>query len=134
MTGYRNKYLEMLKAEKSKKPLGKEPSKPSKLSRDEQMTPGYVPSKPSKLYGGEQRAIFEGFEGSQVGGFSEFSPPLDAEGVPCGLCPSCHRGEFWRWPRFHKDHNPTGWVCWFCSPSARGVALATSAACPSQML
>ena len=43
-----------------------------------------------------------------------FSPPLDAEGVPCGGCPSCNQGEFWRRPKFHKDH--AGWVCWFCSP------------------
>ena len=50
------------------------------------------------------------------GAFSEFSPPLDAEGVPCGLCPSCNRGEFWRRPKFHKEHNPTGWICWFFSP------------------
>jgi hypothetical protein len=45
-----------------------------------------------------------------------FSPPLDAEGVPCGLCPSCNQGEFWRRPKFHKDHDPTGWICWFCKP------------------
>ena len=36
MTGYRNKYLEMLKAEKSKKPPGEEPSKPSKIYGGEQ--------------------------------------------------------------------------------------------------
>ena len=70
MTGYTNKYLEMLKAEKSKKHPGKEPSKPSKIA---------LRSSPY---------IFEGFEGTQVGAFSEFSPPLDAEGVPCGGCPS----------------------------------------------
>ena len=116
MTGYRNKYLEMLKAEKSKKP------------------PGEEPSKPSKIYGGEQRAIFEGFEGSQVGAFSEFSPPLDAEGVPCGLCPSCNRGEFWRWPKYHKDHNPTGWVCWFCSPPPHGSGPCDFCGVPDQML
>jgi hypothetical protein len=46
----------------------------------------------------------------------QFSPPYDAEGVPCGVCPTCHRGEFWRRPKFHKDHDPRGWVCWFCSP------------------
>ena len=70
MTGYQNKYLEMLKAQKSKKPPGEEPSKPSKIA---------LCSSPDS---------FEGFEGTQVGAFSEFSPPLDAEGVPCGLCPS----------------------------------------------
>jgi hypothetical protein len=47
---------------------------------------------------------------------AEVTPPLDAEGVPCGGCPSCGQGEFWRWPRFHKDHDPRGWICWFCSP------------------
>ena len=50
----------------------------------------------------------------------QFSPPYDAEGVPCGVCPTCHRGEFWRWPKFHKDHDPRGWVCWFCSPPPEG--------------
>ena len=102
MTAYRNKYLEMLKAQKSKKPPGEEPSKPSK------------PPLCSSLTG------FEGFEGTPVGAFSEFSPPLDAEGVPCGGCPSCNQGEFWRWPKFHKDHDLRGWVCWFCSPPPGG--------------
>src|SRR5262245_5681153 len=49
-----------------------------------------------------------------------FSPPLDPKGVPCGGCPSCNQGEFWRWPKFHKAHNPTGWICWFCSPPPAG--------------
>ena len=49
-----------------------------------------------------------------------FSPRLDAYGVPCGVCASCDRGEFWRWPKFHKNHDPRGWVCWFCSPPPRG--------------
>jgi hypothetical protein len=43
-------------------------------------------------------------------------PPLDAEGVPCGGCPCCGRGEFWRWPKFHREFNPRGWRCWFCAP------------------
>jgi len=98
MTGYKNKYLEMLKAEKSKKHPREEPSKPSKIGLRSFLN------------------NFEGFEGTQVGAFSDFSPPQDAEGMPCGLCPTCRRGEFWRWPKSHKDHNPTGWVCWFCSP------------------
>jgi hypothetical protein len=102
MTGYKNKYLEMLKAEKSKKHPGEEPSKPSKIALRSSLN------------------NFEGFEGTQVGAFSEFSPPLDAEGVPCGLCTICRRGEFWRWPKFHKDHSPNGWVCWFCSPPPPG--------------
>jgi hypothetical protein len=37
-------------------------------------------------------------------------PPTDAGGVPCGGCPSCGQGEFWRWPKFHPQHDipPTG--------------------------
>ena len=50
----------------------------------------------------------------------QFCPPYDAEGVPCGGCPSCNQGEFWRYPKFHKDHDPRGWVCWFCSPPPEG--------------
>ena len=96
----------MLKAEKSEKCLGQEPSKPSK--------PG-----------------FEGFEGTQVGAFSEnYTPPFNSEGVPCGGCPSCGRGEFWRWPKFHRDYQPNGWVCWFCSPPLMGAVPATSVVCP----
>jgi hypothetical protein len=96
MTAYRNKYLEMLKAEKSEKGLERALTKPTK--------PG-----------------FGSFGGTQVGAFSEnYVPPLSSEGVPCGPCPSCRQGEFWRWPKFHKDHDPNGWVCWFCSPPPQG--------------
>ena len=56
--------------------------------------------------------------GTEISG--PFSPPYDAEGDPCGVCPSCSRGEFWRWPKFHKDHDPRGWVWWFCSPPPEG--------------
>jgi hypothetical protein len=59
----------------------------------------------------------------------QFSPPYDADGVPCGLCPTCHRGEFWRRPKFHKEIPAAG-----CAGSAplhpRVVAPATFAACP----
>ena len=102
MTGYQNKYLEMLKAEKSKKPPGEELPKLSKIAPCSSLN------------------NFGSFDSSQLGAFSEFSPPLDAYGVPCGVCPSCDRGEFWRWPKFHKNHDPRGWVCWFCSPPPRG--------------
>ena len=67
MTSYRNKYLEMLKTDFGKKPLPKEPSK-------------------------LQNSYFEGFEGTQDRPVSDFSPPYDAEGVPCGVCPSCQPG------------------------------------------
>jgi hypothetical protein len=59
---------------------------------------------------------FDSFDRSQGKPLSDIaSPPLDAEGVPCGNCPSCGQGEFWRRPKFHRDHNPRGWACWFCS-------------------
>jgi hypothetical protein len=98
MTEYRNKYLEMLKAEKSKKPPGEELPKLTKIAPRSSLS------------------NFGTFDSSQMGAFSEFSPPLNTEGVPCGLCPTCGRGEFWRRPKFHKDHDPTGWICLFCSP------------------
>ena len=91
MSGYRNKYLEMLKAENSEKPLGQELPKLTK--------------------GGSVS-----FVSTQDRPVSDFTPPYDAEGVPCGGCPKCNQGEYWRRPKFHKDHDPTGWVCWFCSP------------------
>ena len=106
MTAYRNKYLEMLKAEKSEKRLKEEPSKPSKLG-------------------------FEGFEGTQV---RTFSPKLDPEGVPCGACPNCNQGEFWRWPKFHKDYDPNGWICWFCAPPPHGSGPCDFCGVPDQML
>ena len=62
----------------------------------------------------------EDFESSQDRPVSDFSPSYDADGVPCSVCPSCSRGEFWRYPKFYKDHDPRGWVCWFCSPPPEG--------------
>jgi hypothetical protein len=96
MTSYRNKYLEMLKTDLAKAPT-KEPPKLTKA--------------PWSLVS---------FVSSQDRPVSDFSPPYDAEGVPCGVCPTCHRGEFWRYPNFHQDHDPRGWVCWFCSPPPEG--------------
>ena len=109
MTSYRNKYLELLKTDFGKKPLPEEPSKPSKFNFE-------------VFEGTQDRLVpnFEGFEGNQDRPVSDFSPPYDAEGVPCGVCPSCSQGEFWRYPKFHKNHDPRGWVCWFCSPPPEG--------------
>jgi len=91
------KYLNRLKDLLGEKPLPKEPSKPSKLG-------------------------FEGFEGGHSRHISEIKPPrLDSEGVPCGLCPSCGGGEFWRLPVFHPRHNPRGWWCCSCSPIPKGA-------------
>lgn len=96
MTAYRNKYLDMLKAENSKKAPVEELTKPTKPS-------------------------FVSFGSAQVGPFSpKHAAPLNSEGVPCGACPSCGRGEFWRYPRFHRDHDPNAWVCWFCAPPSEG--------------
>jgi hypothetical protein len=72
MSERRNKYLDMLKAEFPETRLGGVLSKLTKPS----------------------------FDCSQIRP-SDFSPPLDKEGVPCGACPSCGQGEFWRWPKFH---------------------------------
>ena len=109
MSGYRNRYLDMLKARDGKKGLPEEPSKSSKLN-------------------------FEDFESSQIGAFSQISPPLDADGVPCGGCPSCGRGEFWRWPKFHRQHDSSGWVCWFCAPPPRGSGPCDFCGVPDEML
>jgi hypothetical protein len=96
MTTHRNKFLERLKNENSKGVQGRNPQNPQ------------------KYYGEEHRAIFEGFEGSQVGSFSEISLPLDGAGVPCGVCPKCNLGEFWQWPKSHPDYDPTDWRCLRC--------------------
>lgn len=109
MSERRNKYLDQLKAEFPETCPGSE-----------------LPKLPK---GG-----FDSFDSSQVGHISEISPPLDAEGVPCGGCPSCNQGEFWRWPKFHPDHNPTGWVCWFCSPPPHGSGPCDFCGVPDGML
>ena len=93
MTHLPNKYLDMLKAEKSQKAVTGRTAKTDKINS----------------------VIFDSADSRPISGFS---PPLDAEGVPCGGCPKCNQGEFWRWPKFHKDHNPNGWMCWFCSPAS----------------
>ena len=86
-----NPYLAMLTGENSEKAL---PHEPTKLTQ-----------------GGSV-----GFVSAQHSPVSDFLPSLDAEGVPCGCCPSCRHGDFWRWPKSHPDHQPNGWRCYFCSP------------------
>jgi hypothetical protein len=131
MTSYRNKYLEMLKAEKSKKPSGEEPSKPSKIALRSSLD------------------NFEGFEGTQVGAFSEFSPPLvvgephpcdnnvtgisgpfspplDAEGVPCSYAPLATGGSSGAGRSTAKTMTLTGGHAG--SAIHRGTAIVTSAA------
>ena len=61
------------------------------------------------------------------------TPPRDAEGVPCGGCPSCGRGESWRWPKFQKDHKHH-WICLFCSPPPRGSGPCDFCGVPDHML
>jgi len=50
-------------------------------------------------------------------------PQLDANGVPCGLCPTCSQGEFWRWPCRHPSHEARGWTCCNCAPPPRSSGL-----------
>jgi hypothetical protein len=109
MSERRNKYLDMLKAEFPETRLGGALSKLPK--------PG-----------------FDSFGSSHVRPISDFSPPLDAEGVPCGSCPSCGQGEFWRWPKSHPQHNPRGWACWFCSPPPKDSGPCDFCGVPDQML
>jgi hypothetical protein len=64
---------------------------------------------------------FEAFEGAPTRRVSKIKPPpLDSDGVPCGVCPSCGRGEFWRYPKFHPKHDHRGWRCWFCDTIPAG--------------
>ena len=86
-----SKYLDRLKAVLGEKGLPKELTKPTEPS-------------------------FVSFGSDHTGPFSNFSPPIDAEGVPCGGCPNCNQGEFWRWPKFHQAFNARGWQCCFCTP------------------
>ena len=116
MTSHQNKYLEMLKTDFGKKPLPKD-SKPS--------FEGFEGTQDRPISG------FEGFEGTQD---RPVSPPYDAERVPCGGCPKCNQGEYWRRPKFHKDHNPTGWVCWFCSPPLEDKFCCDFCGVPDSML
>ncbi len=89
MSERRNKYLDQLKAQFPETCPGSE-----------------LPKLPK---GG-----FDSFDSSQHRPISEFSPPLDADGEPCGGCPKCNQGEFWRWPKFHSETRPAG-----CAGSAR---------------
>jgi hypothetical protein len=82
MTSYRNKYLEMLKTDFGKKPLPKEPPKLTKFKKP-------LSDEPPKL----TKFNSVSFVSSQDRPVSDFSPPYDADGVPCGVCPSCSRGE-----------------------------------------
>jgi hypothetical protein len=86
-----SKYLDRLKAVLGEKGLPKELTKPTEPS-------------------------FVSFGSGHTRPFPDFSPPLDTGGVPCGGCPSCGKGEFWRWPKFHRAFNLRGWQCWFCTP------------------
>ena len=112
MTGSRNKYLEMLKAEKSKKCPGEEPSKPSKIALRSSLN------------------NFEGFEGTQVGAFSEFSPPLDAEGCPATCAQLAAAGSSGVGRGTTKTMTPPAGSAGSALPRPRVVAPATFAACP----
>ena len=49
---------------------------------------------------------------------SRFMPELDANNRPCGACPKCNGGSFWRFP-----HSETLWYCIDCEPVNRGPVL-----------
>lgn len=116
-----NKYLDMLKAELSEKRPGSEPSKVSKV-------------RPGVDDGGSSTTLDATFETFETSHTRPFSPPRDSDGVPCGSCPRCGKGEFWRWPKFHRDHNPRGWVCWFCAPPPRDSGPCDFCGVPDEML
>ena len=61
-------------------------------------------------------------------------PPMDADGVPCGGCPGCGQGEFWRWPKFHAEHDPADWRCCFCDPIPHGSGPCDFCGVPDSML
>ncbi len=62
------------------------------------------------------------------------APPLDANGAPCGGCPGCGQGEFWRWPKFHSEHNPADWRCCFCDPIPHGSGPCDFCGVPDSMV
>ena len=96
MTSYRNKYLEMLKTDFGKKPLPQEPSKLTKIN------------------------FCQFCQLRRIGPFQIFHPLTMPRASPAVSARAVSQGEFWRWPKFHKDHDPRGWVCWFCSPPPEG--------------
>jgi len=117
MTEYRNKYLEVLKA----RPGGQEKNLKSPQvgnCQNCQNPPEGALSKLQTL----SKPSFGSFGSAQVGAFSEnHAPPLDAEGTPCGLCPTCNLGEFWQRPRSHPDYDPRDWRCLRCRPILAGA-------------
>jgi hypothetical protein len=104
-----SKYLDRLKLVLSEKRLPDELTKPTQPS-------------------------FVSFVSAQGRPICEIAPPLDAEGVPCGGCPSCGRGEFWRWPKFHWAFNHCDWRCWFCAPPPPDSGPCDFCGVPDQML
>ena len=106
MSGYRNKYLEMLKAENSEKPLGQELPKLTK--------------------GG-----FVGFVSSQDRPVSDFTPPYDAEGVPCGGAPVASKGSSGGGPSSIRTMTRPAGSVGFAPRLPVAVAPVTSAGCPT---
>ena len=61
-------------------------------------------------------------------------PPMDADGAPCGGCPGCGQGEFWRSPKFHPEHDPADWRCGVCDPIPHGSGPCDFCGVPDSML
>jgi hypothetical protein len=104
-----SKYLERLKAK-----IGKAPTLGG--AKSDEIKPSRAHATPIRKH----RLDFDTFDTAPTKPFSKYVPPFDADGVPCGGCPSCGLGEFWRYPKFHAQHDPRGWICWFCSPPPAG--------------
>jgi hypothetical protein len=57
------------------------------------------------------------FGSTDLSGANGACPPLEADGeTPCGYCPTCGGGEFWRYPCFHSRHAKGDWRCLICLP------------------
>jgi hypothetical protein len=63
-------------------------------------------------FGGSTHRRFSGFEG----------PALDVYGDPCGLCPRCGQGEYWRRSKkYYPDvFDERSWACMRCNPPPKG--------------
>ena len=105
-----SKYLDRLKAKIANAPT------PEAVKTDKSL-----PVAGQRVGSATASATFGSFVRSQGKPFAKIaSPPLDAEGIPCGLCPRCGVGEFWRLPKFHPCHEPRGWRCLHCDPIPAG--------------
>ena len=105
MTSYRNKYLEMLKTDFGKKPLPKEPSKPSKFN-------------------------FEVLRVRRIGPFQIFHPLTMPRGSPAVSARAVTGGSSGAVPSSTRTMIPAAGCAGSAPLRPRVVVPATSAACP----